>query len=169
MIIRNSTEADIPEIFRLYREAAAHQAKVKATVVWPTFERQLVDTEVAENRQWKMVVDGQIACVWVITFEDAQIWEERNSDSAIYIHRIATNPAFRGQNFVIKIVNWAKAYAKSLGKNYVRLDTIGNNIRLIEHYTSAGFDFLGVFNLKNTTGLPEHYQQGPAALFEIKL
>ena len=169
MTIENSIEADLPEIFRLYREAATHQAQVKATVVWPTFERQLVETEVAENRQWKMVINGQIACVWVITFEDAQIWEERNADSAIYIHRIATNPAFRGQSFVVKIVGWAKVYAKGLGKEYVRLDTIGNNTRLIEHYTSAGFDFLGLFDMKNTAGLPEHYQQGPAALFEIKL
>ncbi len=169
MKIANSTETDIPEIFRLYTEAAAHQAKVKATVVWPTFERQLVATEIAEKRQWKLLIDGQIACVWAITFEDEQIWEERNADAAIYIHRIATNPDFRGQNFVTRIVDWAKAYAQSLGKEYVRLDTIGENLPLIQHYTKAGFDFLGMFQMKNTDGLPAHYNSGQVALFEIKL
>lgn len=169
MKIENSTEADIPEIFRLYSEASAHQIRVKATVVWPTIPRELVETEIAENRQWKLLIEGQIACVWAVTFEDEQIWEERNADAAVYIHRIATNPAFRGQNFVAMIVHWAKAYARSLGKDYVRLDTIGENTRLIEHYIQAGFDFLGMFNMKNTEGLPGHYESGHVALFEIKL
>ena len=169
MKIEHSTEDDINEIFRLYAAASAHQTKVKATVVWPIFERNLVETEIAENRQWKLLIDNQIACVWAVTFDDEQIWEERNADSAIYIHRIATNPAFRGQNFVATIVDWAQTYAHSLGTAYVRLDTIGENRKLIEHYTGAGFAFLGMFNMKNTEGLPEHYQSGQVALFEIKL
>ncbi len=169
MKIENSTQADLPEIFRLYAAASAHQTKVKATVVWPTFEKQLVETEIAENRQWKMPVDGAIACVWAITFADEQIWQERNADAAIYIHRIATNPDFRGQNFVAKIVEWAKLYARDLSKDYVRLDTIGENLPLIAHYTKSGFDFLGMFNMKNTEGLPEHYRSGHVALFEIGL
>ena len=78
-----------------------------------------------------------------ITFSDAQIWEERNKDHAIYIHRIATNPNFRGNNFVQKIVDWAKIYAEKNDLQYRRLDTLGNNTRLIQHYKNAGFDFLG--------------------------
>jgi GNAT superfamily N-acetyltransferase len=169
MTIENSTATDIPEIFRLYKFASDYQTKINATVVWPTFERELVETEVAENRQWKLLIDGQIACVWATTFTDEQIWEERNTDAAIYIHRIATNPNFRGQNFVAIIVNWAKEFAKKAGKDFVRLDTIGNNAGLIKHYTNAGFRFLGLFNLKNTNGLPAHYHHAPACLFEIKL
>lgn len=169
MKIENSTEADITEIFRLYAAASVHQTKVKATVIWPTFERQLVETEITENRQWKMTIGDTVACVWAITFEDEQIWQEHNADAAVYIHRIATNPDFRGQNFVGKIVDWAKAYAKNLGKDYVRLDTIGYNVPLIAHYTKAGFDFLGMFNMKNTEGLPDHYRSGHVALFEIEL
>jgi hypothetical protein len=137
--------------------------------VWPEFERQLVETEIAENRQWKLLIDDDIACVWAITFSDEQIWEERNSDAAIYIHRIATNPNYRGNNFVSVIVDWAKKYAKASGKDFVRLDTIGNNVRLIEHYTNAGFNFLGMLELKDTSGLPPHYSNGKACLFEMKL
>ncbi len=169
MKIENSTGADITEIFRLYAAAAAHQAKVKATVVWPIFKKQLVENEIAEKRQWKLSIDGEIMCIWAVTFDDEQIWEERNADSAVYIHRIATNPALRGQNFVATIVDWAKAYAHNRGIEYVRLDTIGKNIKLIEHYTNAGFNFLGMFDMKNTEGLPEHYHSGQVALFEIKL
>ncbi|MFB0909775.1 MAG: GNAT family N-acetyltransferase [Flavobacterium sp.] len=169
MKIENSVATDVDEIFRLYAIASAYQ-KTKKVVVWPDFERQLVQTELTENRQWKLLIDDKIACVWAITFDDAEIWEERDCDDAIYIHRIATNPYFRGHNFVGTIVDWAKEYARSIDKDYIRLDTLGKNVKLIEHYTNAGFDFLGLFDLKSTAGLPLHYQTTKGCcLFEIKL
>ena len=169
MIIENCTTTDITEIFRLYRIAADYQRSIQAVVVWPEFDREMVELEIAENRQWKLIINGEVACVWATTFTDEQIWEERNIDAAVYIHRIATNPRLRGRDFVSIITTWAKDYAKSNGKDFVRLDTLGNNTRLIAHYTNAGFTFLGIFDLKNTSSLPSHYHNVPACLFEIKL
>ena len=168
MEITNCTITDIEEIFRLYRIATEFQ-KTRFTVFWPEFERSLIEIEIADNRQWKLVIDGAIACNWAITFSDSQIWEERNADSAIYIHRITTNPDYRGRNFVLKIVEWAKDFAAKNNIDFIRLDTIGNNEKLIQHYQNAGFNFLGIFKLKNTEGLPEHYNNGSACLFEIQL
>ena len=169
MDIKNVTFSDIDAIFGLYKIASDYQKEKKKVVVWPNFKRNLVETEISENRQFKMLIDGEIACVWAITFSDKQIWEERNKDSAIYIHRIATNPNFRGNNFVLEIVKWAKKYAAKKNIQFVRLDTLGNNVRLIEHYKNSGFDFLGMFDMKNTSDLPAHYQDAPVCLFEINL
>jgi ribosomal protein S18 acetylase RimI-like enzyme len=129
----------------------------------------MVETEIAENRQFKLLINNEIACIWAIAFSDKQIWEERNKDTAVYIHRIATDPKFRGNNFVADIVTWAKEYVKQKKIQFIRLDTLGNNIKLIAHYKNAGFDFLGLFNLKNTDRLPDHYQLAPVCLFEINL
>ena len=169
MQIVNSTIKDIDEIYRLYKIATAYQQAKKEVIVWPDFEREMVEIEIAENRQFKMLINNEVACIWVITFNDEQIWEEKNKDPAIYIHRIATNPNFRGNNLVAKIVNWAKEYANQSEIQFVRLDTLGNNTRLIEHYKNAGFDFLGLFDLKNTDRLPKHYKLAPVCLFEIDL
>jgi ribosomal protein S18 acetylase RimI-like enzyme len=139
-------------------------------VVWPKFERSLVEKELKEQRQWKIIIDNKIACVWAITFEDKEIWGERDNNKAIYIHRIATNPFFRGNRFIDAIVTWAKAYALSKGKQFIRLDTLGNNTKLIEHYTSAAFNFLGIFKLTDTQNLPEHYHREPnCCLFEMPI
>lgn len=169
MQITHSNLIDIDAILNLYSIATAYQKAKKTVVVWPEFERTMVALEINEHRQWKLIIDNEIACVWAITFSDEAIWQERNSDAAIYIHRIATNPNFRGQNFVHHIVNWAKNYARKHDKNFVRLDTVGDNKGLINHYKNAGFDFLGLFHLKNTESLPEHYSQGPTCLFQIDL
>ena len=169
MKIENCISLDIDDILGFYEIASNYQKTKKDVVVWPKFKRALVEKEINENRQWKLLIDGEIACLWAITFQDEQIWEGKNNDKAIYIHRIATNPKFRGNNFVSIIVEWAKDYAISRHKQYVRLDTLGNNVRLIEHYQNAGFEFLGMFPLKNTDTLPEHYHNAPACLFEIKI
>jgi ribosomal protein S18 acetylase RimI-like enzyme len=169
MQIVNSTIKDIDEIYRLYKIATAYQQAKKEVIVWPDFKREMVEIEIAENRQFKMLINNEVACIWVITFNDEQIWEEKNKDPAIYIHRIATNQNFRGNNLVAKIVDWAIEYANQSGIQFVRLDTLGNNTRLIEHYKNAGFDFLGLFDLKNTDRLPKHYKLAPVCLFEIDL
>jgi ribosomal protein S18 acetylase RimI-like enzyme len=164
--IQNSSSNDTDEIFRLYKIATDFQ-KTRFTNHWPEFDRQLIETEISENRQWKIIADGKIACVWAITFDDPQIWEEKNEDPSVYIHRIATNPDFRGQNLVGQIVEWAKNYAKENQKQFIRMDTVGDNSGLINHYTRCGFEFLGLLKLRNTEGLPAHYDNATVSLFQI--
>jgi GNAT superfamily N-acetyltransferase len=168
MKIKNSIEEDITEIFRLYKIATDFQ-KTRFTGHWPEFERNLVESEIAESRQWKIVIDNKIACVWATTFNDPQIWEEKNNDPSIYIHRIATNPDFRGLNLVGQIVEWAKKYALDNNKKFIRMDTVGDNPGLISYYSKCGFDFLGLLKLQNTDGLPAHYKKATVSLFQIKL
>jgi len=167
--IKNSILTDVNTIMRLY-DAAIELQTQKKMVIWPKFGRSLVEREIQEQRQWKIVIDNEMACTWSITFEDKEIWGEKDDNNSIYIHRLAANPAFRGNKFIDVIVQWAKAYALSKGRKYIRLDTLGNNTRLVEYYTSAGFDFLGIFKLTNTENLPAHYKKEPnCCYFEIEI
>jgi ribosomal protein S18 acetylase RimI-like enzyme len=168
MVIKNSSPADIDFIFKLYDAGTAYQ-KTVAKRHWQGFERSLVETEVEEKRQWKIVVNEQIACVFAITFTDPFIWEEKSNDPAIYIHRIATNPSFRGNNYVRHIVDWAKTYAKENKKDFIRMDTGSGNDKLNNYYISCGFNYLGVVEHKDTGDLPAHYKVGGSSLFEIKV
>ena len=169
MTIKNVTDSDIEKIFTLYKIASNYQREKKTVIVWPDFDREMVRNEIAENRQFKLLVNNEVVCIWAITFSDEQIWEDSNTDSAIYIHRIAVNPNFRGNNYIATITNWAKEYALKKEIQFIRLDTLGENKNLITHYKNAGFHFLGLFNLKNTSNLPEHYKLAPVCLFEIDL
>ncbi len=169
MQITNSNIHDIDAIFKLYAIATEYQKNKFSGNIWPQFDRSLVETEIAEQRQFKLVLNNTIACVWAISFSDPQIWEAKDADPSIYIHRIATNPVFRGQQFVTKIVNWAKVYAATEHKKFVRLDTCGNNTRLIAHYKKCGFTFLGISKIQNSNGLPSHYENADVCYFEIKL
>jgi len=166
MQIQNSTIKDVDKILELYHTATKTQTD-KLAATWPKFNKQFVELEIAEKRQWKILINNKIACVWAITFTDPQIWEDRDNEPSIYIHRISTNLKFRGNDLVKVIAKWAKGYAALNNKKFVRLDTVGENIGLINHYQKCGFDFLGLFKLKNTEGLPQHYHNATVSLFEI--
>ncbi|MEO6348745.1 MAG: GNAT family N-acetyltransferase [Aquaticitalea sp.] len=169
MLIINSKLNDIPEIFRLYKLATEFQKIKFPKNQWPEFDKELITAEVVENRQFKLIIETKIACVWAITYSDAQIWEDSENDTSIYIHRIATNPEFRGNNFVQAIVDWSKNYASNHNKQFIRMDTCGKNERLISHYKNSGFNFLGMKKLKNTSELPSHYHNAEVCFFEIEL
>ncbi len=163
-----STLSDIPQIFSLYAMATAHQQR-KGTVQWPTFSQTLVETEINDQRQWHIKSGDILICVWATTFDDPKIWEEKNADPAVYIHRIATHQDHRGHQYVKAIVAWASEYAKLHNKRYIRLDTCGENHGLIQYYQSQGFDYLGMHKLNDYTGLPLHYQGADVCFFEIDL
>lgn len=165
MQIRNSDLNDIPKIFELYRIATQYMIS-KSQVPWPEFPKELILEEIKDQRQWKLSIEGEIACIWATTLNDELIWGDENNVPSVYIHRIATNPNFRGQNLVKHLVQWADNYSIANDLIYVRMDTVGLNKGLIGHYEKMGFNFLGTRELKNTEGLPDHYAKGPVCLFQ---
>jgi ribosomal protein S18 acetylase RimI-like enzyme len=159
---------DVDTILNLYDQATAYQ-KTKYTKHWQGFERSLVKDSIDEDRQWKIIIDNQIACVFTLTYNDLLIWKEKDADPALYIHRIATNPDFRGKSLVKIIVAWAKNHAKQLQKDYIRMDTGSGNEGLNKYYVSCGFRYLGVTEMGEAADLPAHYKNGSFSLFEIKV
>ncbi|WP_316805949.1 GNAT family N-acetyltransferase [Pedobacter agri] len=163
--VKNSQPNDIDTIFDFYDMAVAHQKKV-FNKHWQGFSSALVETEIEENRQYKILVDGKVACVFAVTFTDQLIWGDRDHDS-LYIHRIVTHPDFRGYAFVKEIIKWAKKYAIEHTIKYIRMDTWADNEKLLEYYTSCGFTYVGVVTLQQSDGLPKHYEGISLSLFEI--
>jgi len=168
MRIENSITKDVHKILALYDHAIAYQSKMGA-VQWPKFTSAEIKKEILSGQQWKMLIEDQIACAWMTTFDDPYIWGDKNEDPSLYIHRIATNPVFRGSHFVNHIIKWACVFAKQNQKKFIRMDTAGYNKKLIEYYTGCGFTFLGANPLADASKLPMHYQNTPVCLFEMEI
>ena len=83
MKIHNSTLNDISEIFRLYELATNFQKLKFPANTWPKFNQNLISSEIIDNRQFKLIIDDKIACVWAITYTDPQIWEERDNECSV--------------------------------------------------------------------------------------
>ena len=168
MEILLSKTSDIDVIFELYDAATAFQKEV-GTNSWKGFERAMIEEEIAAQRHFVIRDDNQISATFVLAFNDPIIWKEADKDPSVYIHRIATNPNFRGRNYVQKIVDWCVDFAKARELKYVRLDTTSGNELLNKYYMKCGFTSRGISEIEWNETLPEHYKDGSFALFEIKI
>lgn len=168
MKILNTKPEDIDALFEIYDAATLYQREVGKRN-WNGFERPMVAKEISEGRQWKIVEDDQIACVFVLTYNDPLIWKEADADPAVYIHRIATRPEFRGRSYVKHIVGWVRTHALENNLKFIRMDTANGNDRINNYYFSCGFTDKGDTEIAWTPDLPEHYKHGTFRLFEIKL
>jgi hypothetical protein len=87
----------------------------------------------------------------------------------MYIHRIVTNPEFHGRRYVPIITGWAVNHAREKDLRFVRMDTWGDNQKLIDYYQSCGFKFLGLTTPAESPTMPAHYRGIDLSLFEIDI
>lgn len=167
MIITQSIPDDVPVIRELFAAAIEYQ-KQKVDNHWHELNEAGLVKEIAEQLHWKIMEKDRIAAFFSIAFTDALIWDERDADPAIYLHRIVTNPSFRGRGYVGAITDWAEAYGGEAGKAFVRLDTDRNNTRLNAYYQQCGYTFCGTKTFHDTSNplIPKHYFGAGLSLYE---
>jgi ribosomal protein S18 acetylase RimI-like enzyme len=168
MEIRNATIDDVAVILDLYDKAIEFQ-KTVFDKTWLGFDQALIDAEIAEDRLWKIIDDDAVACIFSVAYSDPIIWGENSHESAMYIHRIVTNPEFRGRRYVPIITGWAVNHAREKDLRFVRMDTWGDNQKLIDYYQSCGFKFLGLTTPAESPTMPGHYRGIDLSLFEIDI
>ncbi len=168
MKIDFSELSDLPVITEIYNSAIDYQTK-NGYNLWPKFNQQLFETEIKEHRHFKITEEKKIACIFSVVYTDPIIWEEKDHNDAVYLHRIATNPDFKGKQIITHIINWAKEHAISMNRPYIRMDTWGDNETLSNYYIRSGFTLLGKKYIGPTTELSEHYWGIQLNLFEIKV
>lgn len=110
-----------------------------------------------------------MACIFAVEFSDPLIWKEKNGDPSIYLHRIVSHSSFRGNNFMLPIVEWAKDFGKENLLQFIRLDTWGDNPKLINYYVKSGFRHVGFTTPEPSPDLPKHYGGISLALFELTI
>ena len=162
--------ADLGELEKLYALAIEYQRSRTANP-WQGMNKPLIEKEIAGRLHWKIMEKDTIACFFSIAFTDRMVWDERDADPSIYLHRIVTNPDFRGKGYVRHIVAWAEEYGRSMGKDYVRLDTGRDNRRLNEYYRECGFEYRGIKQFPDDAdpAVPRHYLGSGLSLFERKI
>ena len=167
MVFRQSSPDDIPEICELFDAAIAFQ-KQKFGKHWHGLKEELLLAEIRDGLHWKIMEGDQIAAFFSIALTDALVWDERDADPAIYLHRIVTNPAFRGRGYVPLITDWAETYGRETGLTFVRLDTDRDNTRLNAYYQECGYRFCGIktFHDLDNPEIPKHYFGAGLSLYE---
>lgn len=164
--IVRSDPAQLAE-FRGYWQAAIEFQARHGYPSSPVFPEALLLSEMQGGRHFAGVrADGVCTGFFSLTLTDEPIWGERERGDAVYVHRMCSNPAVRGSALASAVLLWARQHARSLGRNFVRMDTWAANRRLVDYYVACGYRYIGDQPMGHDPRLSAHYHGIDLALFE---
>lgn len=166
--IVHTTPNDTPTIHWLFDEAINYQ-KRKGFIVWQGYDKEQLKNEMENGHQYKVTIDGKLACIFSVFYEDAIIWGEKEDGKSMYLHRIVVNPNFKGRKLFGKILDWAIEEGNQKKLHQIRMDTWAQNDNIISYYESYGFKFVGNTVTSDSKELAAHYRKQPLALLEYDL
>lgn len=166
--ISNITLHDLEQITCLFNEAIKLKRK-NSYKVWDIIDEVALPKDIENNLQFKIHHDDIILCVFTIQYNDPFIWQDKDQNDAVYLHRIVTNPNFKGHRLFEKVLTWAIQFAKQNKRKHLRMDTWADNHQLINYYKSFGFRFIENYKTTDTEELPLQNRNLNVALLELTI
>jgi len=139
--IINTIEEDLEFIYTLFEDAIVYQVK-NGYPDWKDYSKDSLKEDIRLKRQYKIMINNDIACVFTICLVDKIVWQEREKQDAIYLHRIVVNKNYKGQRLVGHILKFASEFSLKIGRQKIRIDTWANNTTIIKYYESFGFEII---------------------------
>ena len=153
--------------FRDFWSAAISYQVSKQLPLWSPYPEQKIKDEIQTGLHFSVFTpDDVLAGYFSLALSDELIWNKEERGDAIYIHRMCVNPDRKGCNLTTSVLAWAYGYALGVGRKFIRMDTWGNNQRLVNYYVACGFRHIGNRQLGVAPELPPHYHNANLALFE---
>lgn len=154
------------DIMRLFEKARLWHGEVGVSP-WPEFDESEVKGNIVDGAVYVLTLNDLVIGTATVFEEDPLIWED--AEPAFYVHRMATDRAFKGNGLSRVMIGHLAEEAKSVGKASLRLDCWAENEKLKEFYRSLGFKMLHDVFMGEAHSLPAHYWNSTTTLFEMRL
>jgi len=158
---------DLPVIFQLFDESIIYQEK-RGYPVWRNYDKSVIVRDIESRRQYKIVNAGVVQIVFSVSYNDPEIWRERETGDSVYLHRIVVNPQAKGQKLFGLIVDWALNHINQKGLRNLRMDTWARNPALIDYYRKFGFEAVENYTTPDVDALPIHNRNLSLTLLEYR-
>jgi ribosomal protein S18 acetylase RimI-like enzyme len=166
MDIQPASLSDLSRIQAAYAEGRRRQRQY-GTLVWPEFPDASLIAEMQAQKLFRVMEDDAMVGTFVIAYEDAAVWGDRDRGAHVYLHRIARSPSGTSRGLLQSVIDWACAHSGELQREGVRMDTAAASSQLVEYYERAGFVIVGRHLIGPDPTLPAHYHGTEVALFEM--
>ncbi len=157
MILRLATADDIPALLDLLSRIIPimHES---GNFQWDEHypNATVFGQDIARQQLWLALIDGAIAGLAALTEDQepeyAQVGFDLN-ERAIVTHRLAVDPAFRGQGVAVALLNQAEQLAHQRGIRFLRVDTNSENQITQRLFPKLGYRYAGEISLSFRPGL----------------
>lgn len=166
--ITNTTLDDFERVIWLFDQVMVLQGN-NGYKVWEAIDKESLLAEIKNKQQFKIVEASEILCLFSIQLNDPFIWREKDKNDALYLHRIAVNPNFKGKKTFQKVLAWALQFANQNNLKFIRMDTWSDNYKLIDYYKSFGFQFIENYKTSSDSSLPLQNRNLEVALLQLEV
>ena len=138
--IRQASQADSAQVSAVLQEAARWLAE-RGMPMWRGDELQAerIAATVAAGEFFIAECAGEVAGTITFQLEDKLFWPDVAPDEAAYVHRLAVCRRFAGGAVSTALLRWAAERARSLNRQFLRLDCEAARPRLRAVYERFGF------------------------------
>jgi len=141
--IRQAIPEDASAVTAILTDAAKWVEQLDGTTMW--VEDELADDRIAAEVDaglfYVAECDGDMVGALKFQLDDQLFWPDLATDDSAFIHRLAVRRNYAGQGVSTALLRWAVGHARSLGRQYLRLDCDAERARLRDLYERFGFRF----------------------------
>ncbi len=157
MTIRQATLADLPALMTLIRHVVPLMREA-GNFQWDDHypNESVFNLDIDKNQLWVADIDGQLAGLAALTEDQEPEYAQVGFDisqRAIVTHRLAVDPAFRGQGVAAALLTQAEHLAVERGIAYLRIDTNSENQITQKLFPKLGYYYAGEITLSFRPGL----------------
>jgi ribosomal protein S18 acetylase RimI-like enzyme len=157
MQIRLATKDDLPSLMALVRRVVPLM-RATGNLQWDeTYPNEAVfQRDIDLNQLWIAMVDGNIAGVAAVTTDQDPDYTQVGwniEEPAIVVHRLAVDPAFRGQGAAGALMQKAEEVAVERDITVLRVDTNTQNEATQRLFPKLGYILAGEISLEFRPGL----------------
>ena len=138
--IRQATRQDTEKVADVLREAARWLQRSEMAM-WR--DDELVPSRIAADVNAGLFFiaecDGEAAGVVKFQLEDGQFWPDVPQTESAFVHRLAVRRRFARRGISSALLSWAVERARSLRRDYLRLDCEASRPKLRKVYERFGF------------------------------
>ena len=155
--MRLASSRDVPAVMELVRRVVPLMRE-SGNLQWDDHypNPEVFQRDVESAQLWLAEIDTSLGGVAAITTDQAPEYAQVGWDlaePAIVVHRLAVDPAFRGQGIAGALMLQAEAVAEDRGIHVLRVDTNTQNEATQKLFPKLGYSFSGEISLHFRPGL----------------
>ncbi|MCK8493977.1 GNAT family N-acetyltransferase [Spirosoma sp. RP8] len=157
MTIRLATPADLPALLTLLKKVIPLMREA-GNLQWDDHypNATVFHEDISKEQLWVADVNDQLAGVAALTEDQEPEYAQVGFDlsqRAIVTHRLAVDPAFRGQGVAAALLAQAEQIAKERSVSFLRIDTNSENQVTQKLFPKLGYRYAGEITLSFRPGL----------------
>lgn len=157
----------VDEAISVMKEVAAW-GREQGLRVWPDewlTREELLTEDAGEENFCIGMVDGEIACAFILQWKDSAYWKEAPEYEAAYLHKFVVRRKFAHREMTKSVLEAIKQECRKRGVKYIRLDTGLDEKVVRKIYLNAGFQIVDIIDYPNGRSMALYEM----ALYEVEL